>query len=379
MSSCSLVDRAPTQCSKVVCLIPVGDSDFFLFPTLVSCWSIGHFRVLLHLCFKTSLSAKPFIWKWVPHVVSFSCKSTSHFHKNGFALRLALKQRHKGTRKWPIHLSHFITELKITHLKFHLSVLAMTWTVLILAVCRRPVTYELSSMTVLSMSSHSSVDRVPAQCLGGHGSIPFGTQIFFFVSSLCGVDQFPFHILLPSLKFTIFTFTYHYCSNCRLVLWITLITLIVICKVEIHLTHSLLELFSKNVFFWTFWCFLSWISAILALIWSKMRLQHNSVPFLPLALCFTTLWLGHGQKSNFCDKGQNKNSEFFSYPTPNLSGHMYNMQRQIKASLTLNLLTPSWYDNKQWIVKKRIILQLGLCYDKPSRSIVIMNRGKPLL
>ena len=25
-----------------------------------------------------------------------------HFHKNGFALRLALKQRHKGTRKWPI-------------------------------------------------------------------------------------------------------------------------------------------------------------------------------------------------------------------------------------------------------------------------------------
>ena len=29
----------------------------------------------------------------------------SHFHKNGFALRLALKQRHKGTRKWPIALN----------------------------------------------------------------------------------------------------------------------------------------------------------------------------------------------------------------------------------------------------------------------------------
>ena len=29
----------------------------------------------------------------------------SHFHKNGFALRLALKQRHKGTRKWPLGLS----------------------------------------------------------------------------------------------------------------------------------------------------------------------------------------------------------------------------------------------------------------------------------
>ena len=26
----------------------------------------------------------------------------SHFHKNVFALRLALKQRYKGTRKWPI-------------------------------------------------------------------------------------------------------------------------------------------------------------------------------------------------------------------------------------------------------------------------------------
>ena len=26
----------------------------------------------------------------------------THFHKNGFALRLALKQTHKGTRKWPI-------------------------------------------------------------------------------------------------------------------------------------------------------------------------------------------------------------------------------------------------------------------------------------
>ena len=33
--------------------------------------------------------------------VSFHANQ-SHFHKNGFALRLALKQRHKGTRKWPI-------------------------------------------------------------------------------------------------------------------------------------------------------------------------------------------------------------------------------------------------------------------------------------
>ena len=29
----------------------------------------------------------------------------SHFHKNGFTLRLALKQRHKGTLKWPIKVT----------------------------------------------------------------------------------------------------------------------------------------------------------------------------------------------------------------------------------------------------------------------------------
>ena len=39
--------------------------------------AIGHFRVLLCLCFKASLSAKPFLWKWVLHAVSFSRKSTS--------------------------------------------------------------------------------------------------------------------------------------------------------------------------------------------------------------------------------------------------------------------------------------------------------------
>ena len=41
--------------------------------------------------------------------------------------------------------------------------------VLILAVLRTPVSYELSKMTLLFMSSRSSVDRVPARCSGGHG------------------------------------------------------------------------------------------------------------------------------------------------------------------------------------------------------------------
>ena len=34
----------------------------------------------------------------------------SHFHKNGFALRLALKHRHKETRKWPIRQGAFVRE-----------------------------------------------------------------------------------------------------------------------------------------------------------------------------------------------------------------------------------------------------------------------------
>ena len=68
---------------------------------------------------------------------------------------------------------------------------------------------------------------------------------------------------------------------------------------KLHWTHWLLKRFAKNAFFWTFWCFLSWISAKLALIWSKMHLQLNSFPFLPPASHFTTLWLGYAQKSKF--------------------------------------------------------------------------------
>ena len=41
------------------------------------------------------------------------------------------------------------------------------------------------------------------------------------------------------------------------------------------------------------------MSAKLALIQSKMRLQHNSLPFLPLASCFSTLWLGMRRNQNF--------------------------------------------------------------------------------
>ena len=54
--------------------------------------------------------------------------------------------------------------------------------------------------------------------------------------------------------------------------------------------------FCKKCVFWTFWWLLGWISAKLPLIRSKMRLQHNSLPFLPPASRFSALWLGHVQK-----------------------------------------------------------------------------------
>ena len=37
----------------------------------------------------------------------------SHFHKNSFALRLALKQRYKGTRKWPIISNHILSKTEL--------------------------------------------------------------------------------------------------------------------------------------------------------------------------------------------------------------------------------------------------------------------------
>ena len=57
--------------------------------------TIGHFRIAFCLYIKTSLSAKPLTWKWFRLQVHFHANQ-SHFQMNGFALRLVLKQRHKG-------------------------------------------------------------------------------------------------------------------------------------------------------------------------------------------------------------------------------------------------------------------------------------------
>ena len=61
--------------------------------------------------------------------------------------------------------------------------------------------------------------------------------------------------------------------------------------------------FCKKCVFWTFWWFLGCSSAKLALIRSKMRLQHNSLPFLPPA-----------SRLAHCDSGMRRKWKFsFSF------------------------------------------------------------------
>ena len=51
---------------------------------------IGHFGVPLFLCFKASLSAKPFLWKWLWFAWEWNCMQNSFWN------------RQNRTRKWPI-------------------------------------------------------------------------------------------------------------------------------------------------------------------------------------------------------------------------------------------------------------------------------------
>ena len=77
-------------------------------------------------------------------------------------------------------------------------------TVLILEVCRTPVTYELSLMTLLSMSSRSSVKRAPARCSGGHGFESCQELRCFLCPMLVACTLIHLSHLLQSTKFTIF-------------------------------------------------------------------------------------------------------------------------------------------------------------------------------
>ena len=70
-------------------------------------------------------------------------------------------------------------------------------------------------------------------------------------------------------------------------------------KISVFINPLTPGAFCKKCIFWTFWWFLGWILAKLALIQLKMHLQHNSSPFLVPASYFTTFWLGHAQKWKF--------------------------------------------------------------------------------
>jgi len=91
-----------------------------------------------------------------------------------------------------VHVDQFTFHISLLSLKFsifiHLSLLKMTSTVLSLHVaeCRTPVTYELSYMTLLSMSSHSSVNIVKCSpCIQEFmGSIPACWGVRFSLLSM---------------------------------------------------------------------------------------------------------------------------------------------------------------------------------------------------
>ena len=60
--------------------------------------SRSHFRVHLSLHFNARLSARSVLWKSVFIYIEIR----TNYHNKDFALRLTLKERLRGTRKWPI-------------------------------------------------------------------------------------------------------------------------------------------------------------------------------------------------------------------------------------------------------------------------------------
>ena len=64
---------------------------------------VGHFRVLLCLCFKASPRAQQLLWEWLWFAWKWNCMQNS-FSNERFQIRLVLKQGHERTRKWPFWL-----------------------------------------------------------------------------------------------------------------------------------------------------------------------------------------------------------------------------------------------------------------------------------
>ena len=81
------------------------------------CLWIGHFRFHLSLHFKARLGAKSLLWK----SVFIHIEIRTNYHNKNFALRLALKERPRGTRKWPIGFSNAVRRPRphfLLHFKF---------------------------------------------------------------------------------------------------------------------------------------------------------------------------------------------------------------------------------------------------------------------
>ena len=90
-------------------------------------YAIGHFRVHLSLHFKARLSAKSLLWK----SVFIHIEIGTNYHDKNFALRLALKERLKGTRKWSIqreglHVITILSSFFIFALLFHFRLKAFS-------------------------------------------------------------------------------------------------------------------------------------------------------------------------------------------------------------------------------------------------------------
>ena len=71
-------------------------------------------------------------------------------------------------------------------------------------------------MALLNMSFHSSVDRGPVWCLGGHGFYSCQGLRFFFVPCSRHAEYFIFHISFSKLKIhhlSLFMITAHSCKK----------------------------------------------------------------------------------------------------------------------------------------------------------------------
>ena len=94
---------------------------------------IGHFRDSFYLCFKTSLGAQPFIWKWVLHLCLLSFKLNSFPYE-----RLCTKTRSeteaKGNsemaysiRKQPLFLRGGLLHWAVMQLKIFYLLSLVSW------------------------------------------------------------------------------------------------------------------------------------------------------------------------------------------------------------------------------------------------------------